>query len=102
VAVLVAVTEGHRDQAAENRAIELIKKDGAPVRVLRKLVVRTSLTAGRGGFVDDYAVIVVTWLLGSSGPFGRLNDRGLEYPGEMVGVAFSRLAGARRAGHVAA
>ncbi len=42
MAVLVAVTEGHRDQAAEDRAIQLIKKDGAPVRVLRKLVVRTS------------------------------------------------------------
>lgn len=48
VAVLVAVTQGHRDQDAEDRAIQLIKKDGAPVRVLRKLVIRTSLTAGRG------------------------------------------------------
>ena len=76
VPVLVAVTEGHRDKAAEDRAIQLIKKDGAPVRELRKLVVRTSLTAGRGRFVEDHAAIVVTWLPGSSCPFGRLNDRG--------------------------
>ena len=37
VAVLVAVTEGHRAQAAENRALQLVHKDGAPVRELRKL-----------------------------------------------------------------
>ena len=37
VAVLVAVTEGHRDQAAGDRALQLVRKDGAPVRELRKL-----------------------------------------------------------------
>jgi len=37
VAVLVAVTEGHRDQAAGDRALQLVRKDGAPVGELRKL-----------------------------------------------------------------
>jgi hypothetical protein len=37
VAVLVALTEGHRDQAAADRALQLVHKDGAPVRELRKL-----------------------------------------------------------------
>lgn len=38
VAVLVAVTEGHRDQAAGDRALQLVHMDGAPVRELRKLL----------------------------------------------------------------
>src|SRR5260370_21220003 len=37
VAVLVAVTEGHRDQGAVDRAIQLVREDDAPVRELRKL-----------------------------------------------------------------
>jgi hypothetical protein len=37
VAVLVAITEGHRDQAAGDRALQLVQKVGAPVRELRKL-----------------------------------------------------------------
>jgi len=37
VALLVAVTEGHRDQAAADRAIQLVRKDGAAVREPRKL-----------------------------------------------------------------
>jgi len=37
VAVLAAVTEGHRDQAAGDRALQLVHMDGAPVRELRKL-----------------------------------------------------------------
>ena len=36
VAVLVAVTEGHQDQAARDRALQLVQKDAAPVRELRK------------------------------------------------------------------
>ena len=30
VAVLVALTEGHQDQAAKDRALQLIQKTGAP------------------------------------------------------------------------
>jgi hypothetical protein len=37
VAVLVAVSEGHRDQAAGDRALQLAQKDGAAMRELRKL-----------------------------------------------------------------
>jgi hypothetical protein len=37
VAVLVAVTEGHRDQAAAGRALQLVQTDGAAMRELRKL-----------------------------------------------------------------
>jgi len=37
VAVLVAVTEGHRDQAAAGRALQLVREDGAAVRALREL-----------------------------------------------------------------
>jgi hypothetical protein len=37
VAVLVALTEGHQDQAAENRALQLVQTDGAPVRELRRI-----------------------------------------------------------------
>ena len=37
VAVLVALTEGHRDRAAEDRALQLIQEAGAPVRELRQL-----------------------------------------------------------------
>jgi len=36
VAVLVAVTEGHRDQAAAGRARQLVQKDGAAMRELRR------------------------------------------------------------------
>ncbi len=39
VAVLVAVTEGHRDQAAADRAVKLVCKDAAAMRELRKLAV---------------------------------------------------------------
>ena len=37
VAVLVALTEGHWDQAAEDRALQLVQKAGAPMRELRQL-----------------------------------------------------------------
>ena len=37
VAVLVAVTEGHRDKAAGDRALHLVRKDGVAMRELRKL-----------------------------------------------------------------
>jgi hypothetical protein len=37
VAILVAITEGHRDQAAEDRALHLVQKVGTPMRELRKL-----------------------------------------------------------------
>jgi hypothetical protein len=37
VAVLVALTEGYRDQAAEDHALQLVRKAGAPLRELRTL-----------------------------------------------------------------
>ena len=58
VAVLVALTEGHRDRAAEDRALQLIQQAGAPMRELRKLAAGPPERRDLKGLLQDAEAVL--------------------------------------------
>jgi len=70
VAVLVALTEGHQDQACEDRALSIVKGPGGAMRELRKL----ACAHLRGEGMSER--LIAEWLLGSR----RLTETGKPLP----------------------